>query len=205
MMAHNLCYSTLTNASGVQQYGLQADQFIKTPTNGSSQSSVQRGRHGRSLTPPPAAHIGRSAARVRVGGPDMFVKANVRKGLLPEILEDLLSARKRAKADLKKETDPFKRAVLDGRQLALKVVSSPSPPPGGPSLFFLGKAGDAAALAPHALCAHAAQGRCRLCDRSRWARRTRCRPTRCTASLAPRSASCRACKSRRPSRPLAVT
>lgn len=37
------------------------------------------------------------------------------------MLEDLISARKRAKADLKKETDPFKRAVLDGRQLALKV------------------------------------------------------------------------------------
>jgi len=44
-----------------------------------------------------------------------------RKGLLPTILEDLISARKRAKADLKKESDPFKRAVLDGRQLALKV------------------------------------------------------------------------------------
>jgi DNA polymerase elongation subunit (family B) len=40
---------------------------------------------------------------------------------LPTVLEDLISARKRAKADLKKETDPFKRAVLDGRQLALKV------------------------------------------------------------------------------------
>lgn len=53
--------------------------------------------------------------------PDLFVKANRRKGLLPTILEDLISARKRAKADLKKETDPFKRAVLDGRQLALKV------------------------------------------------------------------------------------
>ena len=44
-----------------------------------------------------------------------------RKGLLPTVLEGLISARKRAKADLKKETDPFKRAVLDGRQLALKV------------------------------------------------------------------------------------
>jgi hypothetical protein len=49
------------------------------------------------------------------------VKPSRRKGLLPTILEDLISARKRAKADLKKETDPFKRAVLDGRQLALKV------------------------------------------------------------------------------------
>lgn len=52
---------------------------------------------------------------------DCFVKSDVRKGLLPTVLEDLLAARKRAKADLKKETDPFKRAVLDGRQLALKV------------------------------------------------------------------------------------
>jgi DNA polymerase delta subunit 1 len=40
---------------------------------------------------------------------------------LPEVLEDLLAARKRAKNDLKSEKDPFKRAVLDGRQLALKV------------------------------------------------------------------------------------
>ena len=60
---------------------------------------------------------------------DLFVKATRRKGLLPTILEDLISARKRAKADLKKETDPFKRAVLDGRQLALKVgMSEPSMP-----------------------------------------------------------------------------
>ena len=52
---------------------------------------------------------------------DLFAKSSRRKGLLPTILKDLISARKRAKADLKKETDPFKRAVLDGRQLALKV------------------------------------------------------------------------------------
>lgn len=53
-----------------------------------------------------------------------FVKATVRKGLLPEILESLLSARKKAKADLKVETDPFKRSVLDGRQLALKISAN---------------------------------------------------------------------------------
>jgi len=47
----------------------------------------------------------------------------LRKGILPTILADLLAARKQAKADLKKETDPFKKAVLDGRQLALKVHS----------------------------------------------------------------------------------
>ncbi|RXW20670.1 hypothetical protein EST38_g5195 [Candolleomyces aberdarensis] len=47
-----------------------------------------------------------------------------RKGLLPIILEDLISARKKAKADLKKEKDPFRKAVLDGRQLALKISAN---------------------------------------------------------------------------------
>ncbi|ORY50267.1 DNA polymerase delta catalytic subunit [Rhizoclosmatium globosum] len=55
---------------------------------------------------------------------DIFLKASVQKGMLPIILEDLIGARKKAKADLKKETDPFKRAVLDGRQLALKISAN---------------------------------------------------------------------------------
>ncbi|XP_056262867.1 DNA polymerase delta catalytic subunit [Pseudoliparis swirei] len=55
---------------------------------------------------------------------DAFVKSSVRKGLLPEILENLLTARKRAKTELKKETDPFKRQMLDGRQLALKISAN---------------------------------------------------------------------------------
>ena len=44
-----------------------------------------------------------------------FVKASQRKGILPEILEDLINARKKARAELKTVTDPFIRAVLDGR------------------------------------------------------------------------------------------
>uniref|UniRef100_A0A2K6U0N3 DNA polymerase n=1 Tax=Saimiri boliviensis boliviensis TaxID=39432 RepID=A0A2K6U0N3_SAIBB len=55
---------------------------------------------------------------------DEFVKTSVRKGLLPQILENLLSARKRAKAELARETDPLRRQVLDGRQLALKVSAN---------------------------------------------------------------------------------
>ena len=55
---------------------------------------------------------------------DFFVKSSLRKGVLPEILEELLTARKRAKADLKKATDPLQKAVLDGRQLALKVSAN---------------------------------------------------------------------------------
>ncbi|PAV20072.1 delta DNA polymerase [Pyrrhoderma noxium] len=55
---------------------------------------------------------------------DFFTTKEKRKGLLPSILEDLITARKRAKADLKKETDAFRRAVLDGRQLALKISAN---------------------------------------------------------------------------------
>ena len=61
---------------------------------------------------------------IRTPSGNHFVKASLRKGLLPVILEDLLSARKKAKADLKKETDPLRKRVLDGRQLALKISAN---------------------------------------------------------------------------------
>lgn len=55
---------------------------------------------------------------------DLFCTAKVRKGLLTQILEELLGARKRAKKELAVETDPFKKAVLNGRQLALKISAN---------------------------------------------------------------------------------
>lgn len=54
----------------------------------------------------------------------LFIKSTVRKGILPEILENLLAARKKAKTELKQETDPLKQKVLDGRQYALKVSAN---------------------------------------------------------------------------------
>ena len=55
---------------------------------------------------------------------DCFVKPHIRKGLLASILEDLISARKNTKKELAVETDPVKKAVLDGRQLALKISAN---------------------------------------------------------------------------------
>jgi len=55
---------------------------------------------------------------------DEFVKSTVREGLLPMILKNLLDARARAKKALKIETCPFKKKVLDGRQLALKISAN---------------------------------------------------------------------------------
>ena len=55
---------------------------------------------------------------------DFFIKQGVKKGILPLILEELLGARKRAKNELARATDPFEKAVLDGRQLALKISAN---------------------------------------------------------------------------------
>lgn len=55
---------------------------------------------------------------------DLFCTAKLRKGLLSQILEELLSARKKAKRDLAVETDPFKKAIFNGRQLALKISAN---------------------------------------------------------------------------------
>lgn len=46
---------------------------------------------------------------------DYFMKKEIKKGLLPMILEELINARKKARAELAKATDPFVKAVLDGR------------------------------------------------------------------------------------------
>ncbi|KVH87702.1 hypothetical protein Ccrd_025014 [Cynara cardunculus var. scolymus] len=99
MMAYNLCYCTLVTPEDVRKLNLPPECINKTPSG------------------------------------ETFVKTNLQKGILPEILEELLAARKRAKADLKDDVyaqavieteakDPLVKAVLDGRQLALKVSAN---------------------------------------------------------------------------------
>ncbi|KAM9591686.1 DNA polymerase delta catalytic subunit isoform 1-T1 [Morphnus guianensis] len=61
---------------------------------------------------------------IRTPTGELFVTAGVRRGLLPRVLEGLLAARKRVKAELAQEQDDFRRQVLDGRQLALKVSAN---------------------------------------------------------------------------------
>lgn len=55
---------------------------------------------------------------------NVFVHSTVKKGILPTILGELLSARKRAKKDMKNAPTEFERAVQNGRQLALKVSAN---------------------------------------------------------------------------------
>ena len=54
----------------------------------------------------------------------IFVKSDTKKGILPTILGELLSARKRAKKDMKNAPTEFEKAVQNGRQLALKISAN---------------------------------------------------------------------------------
>ena len=46
------------------------------------------------------------------------------KGIVPQVLDSLLSQRKKVRKQMESEPDSFKKAVLDGRQSALKVTAN---------------------------------------------------------------------------------
>jgi DNA polymerase delta subunit 1 len=87
MMAHNLCYTTLTSKTYCESQ-LQKDEYVVTPAG------------------------------------FYFVRAQKRKGVLPRILEQLIQQRGKAKKDMASETDPFRYAALNARQLALKISAN---------------------------------------------------------------------------------
>ena len=108
MMAHNLCYSTLVHPSQV---------CVCVCVCVSLRQCTDIGVVCQVKDLPESSYV-----RTPTG--DVFVKSSVKAGLLPEILEELLAARKRAKADMKKAKDPLTRDVLNGRQLALKISAN---------------------------------------------------------------------------------
>lgn len=80
-------------------------------------TEVTRFMHQKSV--PQVAYCSRSLHDMT---PHMFIFFwKVAKGLLPAILDELLTARKQAKRDMAAATDPMEKAVQNGRQLALKV------------------------------------------------------------------------------------
>jgi DNA polymerase elongation subunit (family B) len=53
-----------------------------------------------------------------------FVRASVRRGLLPLILDELLAERKRVRKLMASCSDPLQRSLLNGSQLALKISAN---------------------------------------------------------------------------------
>eukprot|EP00927_Polykrikos_kofoidii_P028967 TRINITY_DN25129_c0_g1_i1.p1 TRINITY_DN25129_c0_g1~~TRINITY_DN25129_c0_g1_i1.p1 ORF type:complete len:1084 (-),score=236.72 TRINITY_DN25129_c0_g1_i1:126-3377(-) len=98
MIARNLCYTTLL-------------------PEGADRAAAS----GNGVDP---ACITRSLATSETGSPHLFVTKDLRRGLLPQILEELLAARAVAKRAMGEASDPIKKAVLNGRQLALKISAN---------------------------------------------------------------------------------
>lgn len=53
-----------------------------------------------------------------------FLKPHVRTGVLPKISRDLIDSRKQVRKMYESETDESKRAILNARQLALKIIAN---------------------------------------------------------------------------------
>lgn len=51
-------------------------------------------------------------------------KGNMIRGIIPDVLHNLLEERSITKKQMKAATDPFKKKLLDGKQLALKVTAN---------------------------------------------------------------------------------
>ena len=132
MMAHNLCYTTLLKGGSVNQHNLNDTDYIRTPSgNLFVKSTVRKGnlfKFDRFWSVMIQCDPLLSNVIHYYPFWSIVIHFNLififKIGLLPEILDEILSARKKAKADLKKETDPFKKKVLDGRQLALKISAN---------------------------------------------------------------------------------
>lgn len=119
MMAHNLCYTTLLRPGAAQKLGYSASLStctLRLPRNrpewGQRPRASGEGRgltRGRDVLRDEEEELGGGARChphrlsssltedqfIKTPTGDEFVKTSVRKGLLPQILENLLSARKR--------------------------------------------------------------------------------------------------------------
>lgn len=67
-------------------------------------------------------HTNRKTETTPIG--TIFVTREVRKGLLPDILQDLLRKRKEVRKEMAMEKDPFRKSLLDARQSAFKIAAN---------------------------------------------------------------------------------
>jgi len=72
----------------------------------------------------PAAGVPTNDIEISPGVTHRFVKGSVQVGLLPRILEQVLGERKRVKKLMEEEQDPRRRALLNSKQLALKISAN---------------------------------------------------------------------------------
>ena len=76
------------------------------------------------LPSPPPSNMVENRDYIKTPTNDYFIKPHIKKGLLPEILEELLSSRKKAKIDMRNSKEDWKKQSYNFRQLALKILAN---------------------------------------------------------------------------------
>ena len=125
MQAHNICYSTIVSRKWAKLHLREEDYWSPPPAlDAMSEEEIKAfwasnpNKQQREKFTREAQYRGKETDYV-------FVKAHIRKGILPAMLDELVATRRAAVADKEKvdpKKDPELYAVLDGRQNALKVV-----------------------------------------------------------------------------------
>ena len=117
MISHNLCYSTLID-------GVKTGKDIPSIESlRDSEKEEERRQYEIIIEKLEERNLTIEDVELTPNG-DLFIRNSKIKGILPEILTQLLAARKQAKKDMAAEKDAFKQRVLNGRQLALKVSAN---------------------------------------------------------------------------------
>jgi DNA polymerase delta subunit 1 len=137
MIAYNICFSTKVSLTWARQNLSPDDYWIPPPAIDKKtqeqldEEEVQRQEEaaaGITRKKKNKKDRDREAFEQQFAGQEpnfCFVKRHIKQGTLPRLLETLLDTRRNVKGMMKHvnpKTDPIYYSVLDGRQLALKVV-----------------------------------------------------------------------------------
>ena len=137
MIAFNICFSTKVSLAWARANLKPEDYWIPPPAIDKKtdeqlrEEQAQRDEEaaaGVTRKKKSKADREREAFEAQFAGQEpnfCFVKRHIKQGTLPRLLETLLETRRNVKAMMKNvnpKTDPIYYSVLDGRQLALKVV-----------------------------------------------------------------------------------
>lgn len=127
MIAFNICYTTLVSLEWARKNLKPDDYWVPYPSVDALTPEELLHRAAKKMT---KKERERAKIEEDLAGKPVdfcFVKRHIRQGVLPRLLEKILGARAAVKGMLKKvneDTDPLRHHVLDGRQLALKLMAN---------------------------------------------------------------------------------
>lgn len=120
MLAFNICTTTIVDMREYSDTGYPVDAIPSTSSSSDTTPYQPTELDQVVFTTSNELKISATPYMHNVG----FVAANHRRGVMPQILHNLLTTRKRLQNELKKTTDDQKRKQLDAQQLSYKLCAN---------------------------------------------------------------------------------